>query len=98
MKRYVYITRVKDSATDRRAPIRYGEWLKVVRSDPELRMSRGENKGLAVWAGHPDRKEIRFDLCSGSMVVESPDRPTIEKMREIAKALDARVKSAGEER
>jgi hypothetical protein len=83
---------------DRRAPIRYGEWLKAVRSDPEMRMSRSENKGLAVWVGHPDRKKIRFDLCGRSIVVESPDGPIIGKLREISGALDARAKNADEER
>jgi hypothetical protein len=47
--------------------------MKAVSKDPELRMSRGENKGLALWTGHPDREEIRFDLCGGNVVVECPD-------------------------
>jgi hypothetical protein len=59
--------------TGRRVPIKYGEWLRVVRKDPELRMSRGENKGLTLWKGYPDREEIRFDLCGGDVVAESPD-------------------------
>jgi hypothetical protein len=50
--------------------------MKAVSKDPELRMSRGENKGLALWTGHPDREEIRFDLCGGNVVVECPDGPT----------------------
>ena len=54
--------------------------MKAVSNDPELRMSRGENKGLALWTGHPDREEIRFDLCGGNVAVECPDGPTIEKM------------------
>jgi hypothetical protein len=98
-ERYVFITRVKDPATGRRAPIKYGEWLRVARKDPELRISRGENKGLALWTGHPDREEVRLDLCGGNVMVESPDRPTIEKMRGIAGALDAKVRGHdGEDR
>ena len=83
----------EDPATGRRASIRFGEWMKAVSKDPELRMSRGENKGLALWTGHPDREEIRFDLCGGNVAVECPDGPTIEKMREIASALGAKPKS-----
>ncbi len=59
-------------------------------------MSRGENKGLALWTRHPDREEIRFDLCGGDVVAESPDGLTAEKMREIAGALGAKVKSDSE--
>jgi hypothetical protein len=90
----VSITRAKDPATGRRAPIKYGEWLRVARKDPELRMSRGENKGLALWTGHSDRKEVRLDLCGGNVMVESPDRHTVEKLREIAGALGAKVRGA----
>ncbi len=71
--------------------------MRVVRKDPELQMSRGENKGLARWTGYPDREEIRLDLCGGDVVVESPDGPTTEKMREVAGTLGAKVKSDGEE-
>jgi hypothetical protein len=73
--------------------------LRIVRKDPELRMSRGENKGLALWTGHPARKEVRLDLCGGNVMVESPDGPTVEKMRGIAGALGAQVRGAdGEDR
>ncbi len=67
--------------------------MKAVSKDPELRMSRGENKALALCKGHPDREEIRFDLCGGNVVVECPDGPTVEKMREIASALGVKPKS-----
>ncbi len=98
-ERYVSVTRAKDPATGRRAPIKYGEWLRVARKDPELRMSRGENTGLALWTGHPARKEVRLDLCGGNVMVESPDEPTVEKMRGIASALDAKVRGDdGEDR
>jgi hypothetical protein len=73
--------------------------LRVARKDPELRMSRGENKGLALWTGHPARKEVRLDLCGGNVIVESPDEPTVEKLREIAGALGAKVRGDdGEDR
>lgn len=98
-ERYVSITRAKDPAMGRRAPIKYGEWLRVARKDPELRMSRGENKGLALWMGHPARKEVWLDLCGGNVMVESPDRLTVEKLRGIASALDAKVRGDdGEDR
>lgn len=98
-ERYASITRAKGPNTGQRAPIKYGEWLRVIRSDPELRMSRGENKGPALWTGHPYREEISFDLCGGDVVVESPDGSTTEKMREIAAALVAKVRDdSGENR
>ncbi len=53
---------------------------------------RYENKGLATWTGHPDRDKVWFDLCGGDIVVKNPDEPTIEKMKSIADALDARVR------
>jgi hypothetical protein len=96
-ERYASITRAKGPETGRRAPIKYGEWLRVIRRDPELRRSRGENKGLALWTGHPEREEIRFDLCVGDVMVESPDGPTTEKMWEIAGALGAKVRDDSSE-
>ncbi len=70
--------------------------MRVVRKDPKLRMSRGENKGLTLWKGYPDREEIRFDLCGEDVVAEGPDGSTTGTMREIAGALDAKVKSDSE--
>ena len=50
----------------------------------------------ALWTRHPDREEIWFDLCGADVVAESPDGLTAEKMREIAGALGAKVKSDSE--
>lgn len=107
----VYITRAQRLQDSKETTIGYDDWLKVVEADPELRMRgaaeikttagktlRYENKGLAVWTAHSTCKRIWFDLRGGKVVVEDPDEATIEKMRDIAGALGARVRTAdGEE-
>ena len=108
-KNRLYITRARDRTGGRQMPIRYHEWYKAVEEDPEMRM-RGaagtttgaggaphrENKGLAAWTGHPACKRVWFDLRDGNVVVENPDRLTIQKMRDVARKLGASVRDNGE--
>ncbi len=101
----VHVTRARDWTDGQRTPIKYDEWLKAVKGDPEMHMQgavetttgsgetlRYENEGLAVWTGHPVCRKVWFDLRGGNVVVKNPDELIIEKMREISTALNAKVK------
>ena len=103
----VHITRAAEWSDSMASPISLDEWIAYVKSDPEMRLDgvaetrtpngdvlRYENPGLAVWLTHSGRDKGRtpwFDLRRGRVTVKNPDPEILEKMRQVAKALGARV-------
>ena len=103
----VHITRAAEWSESESVPISLAEWLDYVANDPEMRLDnfaeavvsgrvlRYENVGLAVWTSYPGRaaggRPPWFDYRSGRVVVKNPDDMILDKMREIASALDGRV-------
>ena len=87
-----------------------GEWRTVVETDPELSLERVvkaklpfgkelvyENPLLAMWLAHPNGSPVPFDFRRGRVIVKNPDAAILNKMRQIAVLLNARVQGeAGE--
>ena len=102
----VYITRTRHRTEVRQTPIGQDEWLEAIENESEMQVRgaaqtttgagekvRYENEGLTAWKGHPVCRRVWFDLRDGNVVVEDPDRITIEKMRDMAGKLGAKVRS-----
>lgn len=99
----MHITRARHWTDSDASPIGEGDWARLVGSDPDLEMTgvaeadtsdgtlRYENRGLAVWRGHPSGEKVWFDFRRGRVVVKNPDEATIEKMLVVAQGLGARV-------
>lgn len=60
---------------------------------PSGEVIRVESPGLAVWTAHPNSTDglALFDWYEGRIVVKNPDDAILARMRDVARALDARV-------
>jgi hypothetical protein len=98
----IHITR-KANWFDEGPDIPDSEWQAYVTGDPEMsitgaaeaalpegRVLRYENTLLAEWR-RPTGGVVWFDFRSGRVVVKNPDEATVEKMKQVARALRARV-------
>ncbi len=109
----VHITR-KANWRDAEGPaISLSEWLAYVRSDPEMQLcyacirgADGETRLIVVdvakWAAHPRQHECENAGWLGHfrdrIFTRDPDKAMLEKMRLIARALNAKVQGdEGEE-
>jgi hypothetical protein len=99
----LHITRAEEWAESESAPITLAEWKELVDADPEMKLTGFaetllpdgqtlslESAGLAEWNA-PGRPRVWFDCRRGRISVKSPDDWVLEKMRQIAKRLGARV-------
>ena len=106
----VHITRQDVWEDDAARMIGDAKWRALAEADPELRwdgmvkaklpLGRElvyENPLLAIWVGHPDAHPVPFDFRRGKVVVKNPDNPTLDKMRQVALLLNARVQGDGGE-
>ncbi|MFJ9850499.1 hypothetical protein [Streptomyces sp. NPDC101150] len=103
----VHITRRMPWWADEGEQITTQEWAAVVATDPELEMvqvargsPRGQDavleyrhEGLAQMVTHPERDThgAWLDWGEGQIAAKHPDDFLLEKMREIAEVLGARV-------
>lgn len=100
----IHITRKENWFEDEGKEITEAEWKSYVNSDSELRLSgfaeaesslnitlRYVNPLLADWLGHPDHEIVYFDFRHGNVVVKNPDEITLNKMKNIAHNLRAKV-------
>ena len=101
----LHITRAEDWLDSKQHPILESEWLAVVHADPALevdtlsysarRTAEGttERHHPIAWIGHPDSALVRpnFWYEDGKISGKGPDDPTLKKMIEIARKLNARV-------
>jgi hypothetical protein len=98
----IHITR-KANWFDDGPDIPDSEWQTYVAGDPEMTMTgaaeaalpgsavlRYENSLLAEWR-RPMGGTVWFDFRRGRVVVKNPDDETVEKMKQVARALRARV-------
>jgi hypothetical protein len=103
----VHLTRAGNWTESESVPITLDEWRQYVAGDAEMRMDnsaeaetdagtlRYENEGLAVWtaySGHDPKGNMAwFDYFKGRIDVKNPDDEILEKMKQIAGALQAKV-------
>ena len=91
MSYIIEILRIDD--TGKSSQISKPEWEALVQDDPQL---DAKNSDVATWNAHPSNQEIYFSWHpEGAIHGTSPDEPTLIKMQEIAKKLNARLR--GEE-
>jgi hypothetical protein len=91
----LYITRAKEWSSNEGCQIGDNEWRSIVESDSSLAPDPVNGPSFALWSGHPEKVESWFDLSEGNIYTKNPDGPTIDKMMEIARVLEATVQ--GEE-
>lgn len=84
----------------REDPIDPAEWDKLLAEDSTLvRRSQVEGavSGMKIkvvtdaiqWLGHPENESVYFSLTRGGLHAKNPDRASIQKLGEIARALRA---------
>jgi hypothetical protein len=96
------IVRAADSTKP--VEISMAEWRAAVEASTDLRLIgaievrtpagetvRYENPGLAEWRGHPEALPVPLDFRRGQIFANSPDDPTIARMKALARQLDARL-------
>jgi hypothetical protein len=107
----VHITRAVRWTEGEKSPVSLDEWKSFVASDPDMRLEgyaeattpageviRVESEGLAVWTRHPEDRPVWLDWRRGNVIVKDPDPTILQKMKEIAIALNAHVQGdEGEE-
>lgn len=104
----LYITRAENWLENEEKQIDEPEWRKIVEFDDDLCLTgfaeaispqgeiiRYENTLLAKWCGHPELNVVWFDFRRGNVIVKNPDDATLDKMRQIAQKLRAKIQ--GEE-
>jgi hypothetical protein len=67
------------------------EWLRYVRSDPELELLESEGAHFVLWNGPSKIAEPWLDWLEGEVYTEDPDRALVDKMIAIAQKLKAEV-------
>lgn len=100
----VHITRKKEWSDEDGPPITESEWRAYVASDSEMVITgfaevtnpqgetiRIEGPLLTEWRGHSSGGTVWFSDFRGSFAVKNPDEECLAKMRQIARALQARV-------
>jgi hypothetical protein len=94
----LHITRAEHWSRNSGREISREEWVAIIDSDPEL-----ERDGMlwtrhlgAVWTAHPGADPL-FHYWRGNVVVNNPDRRTIDKMIQISRRLGAEVQGNGGE-
>jgi len=100
----LHITRADNWFESDEKPISLTEWKDIINKDQSLRMDgvaetvlpdgttmRYENDGLTIWLSGTDDEHYYFDFRNGEIVLKNPDDYVIEKMKELAIKLNARV-------
>ncbi len=99
----IHITRADVWTESKRYPISEEEWLAVVYADTSLRLSSEgtyhmrEDDGRLTpvhaveWIASTEKRKPCFWLKDGQIEAKSPNRATIQKMVDLAVALNAKV-------
>lgn len=86
----LHITRRKDwSATGN--DITAAEWLAYVEQDSELSLRPENGPYLAGWSGKSEHAAPWLDWFEGNIYSKNPDAALVDKMVQIARALNAQV-------
>ncbi len=102
----LFITRTPHEWESELYPIAPDEWLRVVASDPTLRLvgvhpklNRAGFRGphLAIWSGSSEHEVPWLDWMRGKVYSKYPDEALIDKMVEIAGRLGAKVVGENDE-
>ena len=87
MSIYVAISRRNDPLDDDGDSISFDDWLAIVDAADDF-----ERDGDAfIWTAHPAGVRFQFEWSEGQIEVKNPDPPTIARMQNLAKELDAAV-------
>jgi hypothetical protein len=104
MSIYVYVTRKLDPLETAGVDISAREWAELIANDPDLSIADPpdrvptNNTIYAVWHAYPGGYPAWFGLCAGSIEVKGIDEAILNKLRNFAKKLGARIVSEmGEE-
>jgi hypothetical protein len=102
----LYITRQEHWAENENEDlqIKLEEWLAYVQNDKELTLNKEAysytkkdtdeifySPGFAEWTGNKNLEGAWFDYSNGSIETKNPEQETITKMKQIAKALNAKL-------
>lgn len=85
------ITRRQHGSNAPLSPITLSEWRELVTSDPEFRCDPSNGDDVALWVGPSALEVAGLFWHDGEIESKYPDAALIEKMVELAAALDARV-------
>jgi hypothetical protein len=67
------------------------EWLAIVENDPELQFHPENGPVFAVWHDLDSPEASWLDWHDGNIYSKNPDDALLEKMKQIARKLGARV-------
>jgi len=100
----IHITRTVDRFDSEKKPITFEEWIALVRSDPEFHLTgeatavtpNGQRitmkaPGLTEWTSTSSARKTWFLHHMGKVTVTNPEPEILDKMRQVAKTLAARV-------
>lgn len=87
----LHITRADDWSDNQDQWISADEWLEYIKLDSELTLVPEQGEYYAEWSGTSEYDEPWFDWYNGNIETKNPDPPVIQKMIEIAIALNAKV-------
>lgn len=85
----LHITRAQRWDENEGLHITADEWLSVCGNDPDLVADPENGPYSAKW--QQSDSDGWLDWMDGNVYTTDPDRPTVEKMLQIAKALDGKV-------
>jgi hypothetical protein len=91
----LHITRAADWMHSAELPITSAEWLRLVRTDPELTHDRAYGQYFVRWSGSTGRHWLEWS--EGRINSKYPDGALLKKLVAIASRLGAKVQGDGGE-
>jgi len=92
----LHVTRAADWMNSSELPITAAEWLKFVRTDPELVQDARYGPYFVRWTGSRDRDQW-LEWSEGRINTKYPDGALLKKLVAIAERLGAKVQGDGGE-
>jgi hypothetical protein len=92
----LHVTRAADWPNSSELPITAAEWLKLVRTDPELVQDSRYGPYFVRWAAARDRDRW-LEWADGRINTRYPDGALLKKLVAIAEVLGAKVQGDGGE-
>ena len=91
-----HITRAEHWSSNEGQEIKPEEWLAIRETYPELIAAdddgpKGVGKYFTLWQGSTEYPETWLIWVDGNIETKNPDKPTIQKLLQIAKQLNAQV-------
>lgn len=84
MSYHVYITRAEFWAENNGMEITADEWLRLIRTDPQLTHDESNGPRFARVSGPPDGQQGWLDWSDGNVYANYPNRALFRKMLQIA--------------